>query len=385
MSQPSLPSPGEIASYLQPTVRDRLVNYYASDDVFNRVQATLAIPDLAAKITVVDQLSAYSKSIQWYDSVSASIYEIVQRTAPITNIADNLGGVTGELKDVAASLAGQVISQFFSKVGDLVGIHDNLQWIGQAANITAASNLYQRAGYIASIVDFIEGNTTAGTNRWVMLQNYLSDAWYPGLQALQGLKDDIGNVIGAVRGVSASEGITTRSVSDRLKWYLTGSVIQGIGSLTERLNPLKFIADHVDFQNGVIGGFVSGNGGPLLQWRGEHRLFDLGDWLDPWELMDVSPTNFPIALERDSSTGLGARFGPHIIRNRIQNRLNGYLGDFAILAVFQDFNQIPKPWIKGMMAIREVPPDSLVAVTRIIPVLLSLFILVEKKLWKILA
>lgn len=169
------------AGYLDPKVRDRLINYYASDPVYYAIQETLAIPDLALKLTIVDQLAAYLDSIKWYSDVSQNIYQILQRSNILVETAD--------------TLQGKILSDYFSKVSDLVAVHTTLTWYSGAGVLSSLEDLEGRSDAIVATSDFINSQTVQGRQRLSMLQTYLGDDWYSKLDGLIVSKPSIDRIV----------------------------------------------------------------------------------------------------------------------------------------------------------------------------------------------
>lgn len=237
--------------YLNPTVRDRLVNYYATDRVFQDVQTTIAIakalPDLAKRIEDIYALLAYKPTIEWYADITDEVYSLVQREP--------------SLKDMADAIAGQIISEYFKKVTNLVGGHDNLVWYAKPETVSPVYELVKRSTDIETTVDFIVSTTPAGESRWDMLQTYLGDDWYPKVSDILGRKDQIMNLTGhtykelidlagkhpdlvglveekpfldGMKSVAGAEGVSFGTVTDRMEWYANGAVVDSIGNLISK-------------------------------------------------------------------------------------------------------------------------------------------------------
>lgn len=163
--------PVEFWGYLNPVVRDRLVNYYAADAVYSDVQNTIAVakalPDFAKRIEDIAALLDYKESIEWYDQVSPEVYSLVQREPTIRNMADQM--------------AGKIITDYFGKVSNLVSAHDNLVWLAAPERISAINPLATRSDSIREINDFIRSSTPGASPprvRWSMLQTLLGDDWF---------------------------------------------------------------------------------------------------------------------------------------------------------------------------------------------------------------
>lgn len=207
--------------YLHPTTRDRLVNYYATDEVFEEIQLTITIakslPDYAQRIADIEKLLVYSESVEWYDGISEDVYSILQRKDTLIDTAD--------------VLSGKIITDYFDKVSDLVGGHSNLTWYARPEVVTPISELIDREENISTTTDFISGTTPAGSSRWSMLQVYLRDDTYGELLDLSGRQEDIAQLHEALSSKATEEGITFTTIADRLKWYSDGDVISPIGDI----------------------------------------------------------------------------------------------------------------------------------------------------------
>ena len=155
------------SGYLNPVVRDRLVNYYASDPVFDKVVS----------------LVGFEETLRWYDSVSQPVYDIVQRSISLMNIAD--------------ALAGKIIGDYFSRVSDIVARHGNILWFTEVPQITDASELFSRRSDLTTVSDYIMGTTTSGASRWIRFQDLLSDSmfvdleWYANTNVMSAIADRI--------------------------------------------------------------------------------------------------------------------------------------------------------------------------------------------------
>jgi hypothetical protein len=210
--------------YLNPTVRDRLVNYYATDQVFQDVQTTIniakALPDFAQRIEEIRALLAYKPSIEWYAGVTDEVYSLVQREP--------------SLKDMADSMTGQIISDYFKKVTDLVGGHDNLVWYAKPETVSPVYDLVKRGTDIKTTVDFMVSTTPGGRSRWSMLQTYLGDDWYPKVSDVLGRRDQIVAFLDGMKSAADAEGVSFGTVVDRMKWYAGGPVVDSIGNIVSK-------------------------------------------------------------------------------------------------------------------------------------------------------
>jgi hypothetical protein len=128
----------------------------------------------------------------------------------------------------------------------------------------------------------------------------------------------------SVNDRALAEGLNFQTVADRLNWHLRGDVTTNLGTLLQSFIP---------------GSHISGG---AYEFWGSHRLLDQaeGGWLDPWELFD-----------RD-----GSRLRPGIVRSRLQQKLNGYLGDVAILQIWRDPDTPPAPLIRGSLYLQNIHP-----------------------------
>lgn len=177
-------------SYLSPAVRDKLLNYYATDEVFNAVKATLGIPNLAEKISAIDQfasqipvinrLVAYESSIQWYDTISDSVYNIVGKETPLMSLANR----EGTLVSMADQMAGRIVADFFSSLSDLVGIKGTLGTLADVGTFNPLINLRNASTSILDVTSWVTGTTGLGSSRFNMLKTYLDDGWFSGLSDL---------------------------------------------------------------------------------------------------------------------------------------------------------------------------------------------------------
>lgn len=193
-------------SYLSPTVKNRLVNYYATDPVYNAVR----------------DLLGYLDSVKWYDGISDPVYELIQRSPSLVDVAD--------------SLSGKIIGDYFTRVSDLVSRHSNLTWLSDVERITDASELFNRRANITGLTDFVMGNTPSGASRWSRIQNYLNDEMYNNIQAILATAPpdlaDIKSLIDALKAQANGEGVSFDVIRDRLRWYSRGDVFSSISDLT---------------------------------------------------------------------------------------------------------------------------------------------------------
>lgn len=152
--------------YLNSAVADKLINYYASEDTFAKIQNAVAVVEFLPNIVSV------LPSID-FGTVKKLIDNLVT-VDPATNTTrlQNLGGL--------------VDGAFYLKIADIVGNHDNLLWYSNVNVITTAKNLFDKATDILDIANFIKGTTSGGSSRWTMLQNYLDDSLYGNISHLVG-------------------------------------------------------------------------------------------------------------------------------------------------------------------------------------------------------
>jgi len=128
----------EYYRYIQPKVYSRLVEGYASDEFWNvlsrtsdinkAIEISRVLPELADRIPEIADLLEKKPFVDWYAEVADYVSELVKRTRTLSSVADQLVGV--------------VVERFFSMVGDLVGVHDNLMWYGDTRTVSAAYDLF---------------------------------------------------------------------------------------------------------------------------------------------------------------------------------------------------------------------------------------------------
>lgn len=199
--------------YLNPTVRDRLVNYYATDRVFQDVQTTIniakALPDLAKRIEDIYALLAYKPTIEWYADITDEVYSLVKREP--------------SLRDVADAIAGQIVSEYFKKVTNLVGGHDNLVW-------------YAKPETVSPIYELVTSGIVGRKEQIMTLTGHT----YKELIDLAGKHPDIVGLVeekpflDGMKSVADKEGVSFGTVTDRMKWYANGAVVDSIGNLISK-------------------------------------------------------------------------------------------------------------------------------------------------------
>jgi len=205
--------------YFTPTVYDRLVGYYASDQVYAAVQNALAIveavPAVVAALPDIAALVAQKPTLDWYVDVSSWVSELVTRADTLTSTADQLVGV--------------IVAGFFDKVADLVGGHVNLTWYAKPEVVAPAVNIFSRATDIVSLIDFLFPGSPQPTP-FEMLKDYVSTDWY---DAFKGLKGVDGDLLGGLKGIY--------DIRDKLT---------GLG---DRYDPLKLFSDGLGAQASLEG------------------------------------------------------------------------------------------------------------------------------------
>ena len=221
--------PPEYYRYLEPEIYSRLVEGYASDEMWNvlsrtsdisqAIEIAKVLPELVERLPDLADVLEKKPFIDWYVEVSDLVSDLVNRADTLKSVADQLVGV--------------VVERFFNLVGDLVGVHDNLMWYADTETVTAAYSLFERYGDILDVTadlhdiradlveldrdlyelreplkrlgereeeitgttDFIMSTTPGGRSRWDILQTYLSDSWFTDIDSLLGEKGDIDRLV----------------------------------------------------------------------------------------------------------------------------------------------------------------------------------------------
>ena len=303
-----------IKGYLDPTVRDRLINYYATDSVYYAVQHTLSIPNLLEKIAAIDQISQYLESIKWYDDVSEEIYKVISRSDVLVETAD--------------SLQGKILSVYFDKVTGLVSNHDTLIWLAQPSIVSSLDDLQRRSDGISAVSDLVNSTTVENRQRLSMLQQYLGDDWYVKITGLVEEKSEIDSIVNWLS-------YATRTKLDSITSWLSDATRTKLDSVISWLNDAtKLELDSVmSWWNDTVRADLD----DLISWKPE--LSDLTSWFtsgvksDLNELVNRRPQLVDLAgwraLIQDSLSGVFHKTG-----GRVLEVGKDALGN-SLLAVFQ--------------------------------------------------
>ena len=190
----------EYYRYIQPEVYNRLVEGYASDEFWNvlsrtsdinqAIEISKVLPELVERIPEIADLLEKKPFVDWYAEVADYVSELVNRADTLKSVADQLVGV--------------VVERFFALVGDLVGVHDNLMWYGDAASVSAAYSLFDRQREIVEVVSDLHG-----------IRGYISE-----------LTSDLYPIRDSLKRISASEADLSTLVGDKdnLHWVARADV-----------------------------------------------------------------------------------------------------------------------------------------------------------------
>jgi len=262
--------PGGAVRYLDPTVQSRLIDYYASDDVFSSIQRTLEIAE------TLPELAKFAPDVR----------ELLEIKNPLKSITDELMTVDPETgKTHFDHLKESLSGAFFTKIADLVGAHSNLMWYANPDVVSAAYPIFQRSDSLQEINDFVKGKTPGGSSRWDMLQVYLSDDWFSEIKSiididgslLLWLKDrvtylddlvsrhdnimtltgdtfdelvdlasrhsNIASLFDALSSRANTEGVSFSTISDRLSWLASSIAVSGLSHYVTNKDTYQEILD----------------------------------------------------------------------------------------------------------------------------------------------
>lgn len=341
-----------------------------------------------AFFTKIADLVASHTNLIWYANVNTltTANSLFQRAQNIVDLVDYVlsSGTTrfADLKDYLDTIHTSLKSLADGE-GALSSIRTAIQGVADGERVTLDVVLDRFKTYLGSGVS---GNL-------IEIQG-----WRNNLFDLQSWRDSIANSLNGIFGVSSLslrvgprnllmqtiEALASPTGSDLFRirsdldlWDgtsyrrllagrldVSGLFVGGV-DLGGVRDQLRGLADRFDSASGLLslGGLLVGGvdlGGVRDQLRrladrftlvgerldiGDIRIWDKlspGNWVDMFEIFDRS----------------NQRILPRILRDRIQDRINGILGDTPLFRIFTDPDYPPEPWVKGMMYIQEIRPEA---------------------------